>query len=1727
MKSGNKVYPENEENLSFVHHLFDQQCAEYADQTAIQFGNDRITYAALNDKANSLSWTISSKFPSQPIIAISSTRSIEMIIGVLAILKAGKAYLPLDPHYPKDRLIEIVKDAGISECLAIDREKIFFETLGLQVLTSDVVDAIKPSSEFVQGSLAYILYTSGSTGKPKGVCMRHKALVNLINWQKKHSKATSQSNTLQFAPLSFDVSFQEIFATLTTGGKLVLIEDDLRLDPYHLLRFIQQSSVHRLFLPFIALQQLAEVADANNFFPDCLQEIMTAGEQLKITPQVRRFFSILPHCNLYNQYGPTEAHVVTSLKLEGDPSRWPSLPTIGKAIDNTEIFILDERLNLLQQGNTGELCISGVCLAEGYLNNPSLTSEKFVLWYHPDRGPVWIYRTGDLARFQSDRTIEFLGRGDEQVKIRGHRVELGEIEVALNKMKGVQQAIITAREDIPGQKRLIAYLVSSDQTKDTIDIRQSLQRVLPEYMMPSAFVWLDNFPKTSSGKVDKKSLPKPEMQRPELSSLYRAPATEIEKRIADLWSGLLQINGIGIEDNFFELGGNSLLAVKTVVDLKQLYHFDLPVTKLYQYPTIKGIANYFTREQRVQLTNTGTKKNSGDIAVVGMSGRFPGADTIDELWTLLKEGKETIRFFSDEELHYTIPETLKKDPSYVKARGILNNADKFDAPFFGINPKVAELMDPQQRIFLEIAWDVLEQTGHLPEKYDGLIGVFAGSGNNSYYLNNVLSNKKLIDNVGSFQVMTVNEKDYIATRVAYQLNLKGPAVSVYSGCSTSLLAIAQAAESIRNGRCDIALAGGVAIHSPIHSGQYYEEGAMFSPDGRCRPFDKDAKGTVFSDGAGVVLLKRLEDAVKDNDTIYAVLKGIGYNNDGGDKGSFTAPSAEGQAGAIVQAINDAGIDASTISYIETHGTATPLGDPIEIDGLNMAFGPQDRKQYCAIGSLKSNIGHLTAAAGVAGFIKTTLSLYHKQLPASLHFKESNPNIQFKDSPFFVNTSLQRWESDQPRRAGVSSFGVGGTNVHVILQEFDNEKNSIGSKKPFQLITWSSKSEASRENYASQLVSFLDKNNELVIPSLAYTLQVTRKDFNFRRFAISSGSVDLHSKLSADVIPPSEIKKLEEIPEEVVFVFPGQGSQYNNMGRDLYLTEPVFKNAVDECAAILEIQIKEDIRKILYPEAGVSDSDTRLNQTEYTQPALFTIEYAMAKLWMSWGIMPAAMIGHSIGEYVAAHLAGVFSLEDALILLSARSRLMASMPPGKMLSVQISEDQLRPILPPALSIAAVNTSKLSVVAGKANDIEEFESILNKKGITARVLKTSHAFHSEMMEPVLDPFLKVASSVSYNTPHIPIVSTLTGKWLSESEITDPSYWSRQLRNTVRFAHALETISEGKKRLLLEVGPGNTTSSFARQQLNSKGIVSISGITREPETESEYYSVLRSLGQLWLNGIQPQWKSLYETEPAKLPDVPSYAFDRKRLWVEPIILTQQADNSLARGSITQVVATIDKQPVSKHHQKENILKRIRKILEDAAGIETETDLSSTSFIEMGLDSLLLTQMAFTIKKEFNIAVTFRQLNEDYSTIDSLASFLHAGMPEDATPVCISEPHVRVTDNPARLVLPDNNNNESLLALISQQLELLTRQVALLEGKASENSNSSTANVDRKIRVPAIKAFTNNMETRDQEIQRRFQDAPIPGAKLGKDQYGNPAWFIPDETRPGKYLQIDFFEN
>ncbi len=881
--------------------------------------------------------------------------------------------------------------------------------------------------------------------------------------------------------------------------------------------------------------------------------------------------------------------------------------------------------------------------------------------------------------------------------------------------------------------------------------------------------------------------------------------------------------------------------------------------------------------------------NDLDIAIIGLSGRFPQAPNLDSFWQNLKDGVESISVFSEQELLDSgISSDLLKNPNYVRARSVLSDAEMFDASFFGFSAKEAQQLDPQQRLFLEAAWEVIESAGYDPEKYGGLIGVYAGIGFNTYLFNNIYPTFDSQDFVDGYQLMLNSDKDFLPTRVSYKLNLRGPAVNVQTACSTSLVAVHLACQSLLNGECNMALAGGVSIVFPQNIGYLYTEGMIVSPDGHCRAFDAQAQGTVSGSGLGIVLLKRLEDAIADRDCIHAIIKGSAINNDGSLKVGYTAPSTEGQATVIAQAQAVAEVDAESITYIEAHGTGTTLGDPIEITALTKAFRRSTQKQnFCAIGSLKTNMGHLDAAAGVGGLIKTVLALKHKLIPPSLHFEQPSPQIDFANSPFYVNTTLSEWNSNgTPRRAGVSSFGIGGTNAHVILEE-DPLLPPSGESRGRHLLLISAKTTSALDQATTNLATHLKENSDLNLADVAYTLSCGRRAFNYRRMLVCQSAPEAARALTnLDSQNIFTNNGLESTDRPVVFMFPGQGSQYVNMALEVYETEPVFRQQVDLCSEILKPELELDLRQILYPQPEATQTaQQQLQQTASAQVALFVVEYALAKLWQSWGISPTAAIGHSIGEYVAATLAEVFSLETALSLVAARGQMMQQLPAGGMLSIPLSPEQIQPLLTKKLAIAAINEPSRCVVSGDLEAIDILENKLAFQKIECRRLHTSHAFHSQMMEPILNEFREKVKQESLKPPQIPYISNLTGDWITESQATDPNYWVQHLRQTVLFARGIENLLPNPEQILLEVGPGRTLTSLAKLHpaVHEQQLV-LTSVRHPQEDKSDVAFLLTSLGYLWLAGVRVNWSAFYSQEHRYRVPLPTYPFERQRYWISP---------------------------------------------------------------------------------------------------------------------------------------------------------------------------------------------------------------------------------------------------
>ncbi len=891
-----------------------------------------------------------------------------------------------------------------------------------------------------------------------------------------------------------------------------------------------------------------------------------------------------------------------------------------------------------------------------------------------------------------------------------------------------------------------------------------------------------------------------------------------------------------------------------------------------------------------------------DIAIVGMSCTFSKSESPKDFWNNLMQGNEMLEFYSEEEmLNLGIDQNTFNDTNYVGLKSFVDDSDTFDYAFFGYTKDEANLMDPQTRILHEQVWKALEDAACDVTKYKGKIGLYLSASENKNWMAHTLINQT--DKVDPFFVSQISNKDQISSLISYNLNLTGPSYFVDTACSSSLASTHLACRSLLLRECSVALAGGVNLKTSKSSiGYHYQEGAIGSIDGYCRAFDEQSTGTVAGEGGGVVVLKRLEDALNDRDTIYAVIRASAVNNDGKRKVGYTAPSISGQADCIKLAQKFAGIPYNTISYIEAHGTGTKLGDPIEVEALNSAFN-YDTEHQCAIGSVKTNMGHLDTAAGVAGLIKTSLALQNKMLPPSLHFSNPNPEISFDSGPFYVNNKLQKWEQkgEMPLRAGVSSLGIGGTNVHVILEESPViEKGS--PSRPYQLLPYSAKTKSSLENFNRQLQEYITDEKEHNLFDIAYTLKVGRSDFKYRNFVVSS---DI-----AEALPQLENNEKSSIlansRRNIVFMFPGQGSQYFEMAKGVYEQEPYFKSIVDEGLEILTNKTGERYDQILGYVASTDIDKNKINDTYYTQPLLFLIEYAFARLFIKWGVRPKYMIGHSLGEYVAACVAEVFSFEDGLRMIVTRAELMSKVDKGDMLAIGVSSKDISSLLIEGISIAAVNTKDSCVVSGSEKSIADFTEVLLNEEIPFSKLKTSHAFHSQMMDEILDEYEEELSKIIFKSPTVEFISNSTGKVIQNNEATSPKYWANHLRNTVNFSEGIDFLLNKGNTIFIEIGPGKTLSNFCKNTNETfENSASVSLVRHPKEQKDDNLFLTNSLGKIWSLGVDIDWKEYYEGEIRNKVSLPTYSFDNYKLdfYVDPFEkLSQDTLLSTSKRPISQ---------------------------------------------------------------------------------------------------------------------------------------------------------------------------------------------------------------------------------
>lgn len=2192
-----------------LHEIFHQVASRNPDGIALVQGEKKMTFQELNERSNKLAHHLRTYgIQEGDLVAFCMDRSFEMMVSIFGILKAGGAYVPIDVDYPNERLSFLVKDANAKILLTqhfmldslpdVESHTICVDD-DFEMMDSIYDGAKGPKVHVSREDLAYCIYTSGSTGKPKGCMLTHDNIINQLEGQQDIAP-TPIDKCLLTCSISFDVSVLTIFWTLLQGSTLVLPFQGEEKDMNRLADIIFDNKIsHLLTLPSL-YTLLLEQAKPNKL--QSLQLINVSGEVCP-TSLAQKHEKLIPKAQLYNLYGPTEAAVnCTFFKIPSGFSE-AKVP-IGIPILNYEMFILDDGLKEVKKGETGEIYIGGSksVVGKGYWNRPELTTERFIENPHKKRrGGAILYRTGDLGKWMPDGNIEFLGRVDFQVKFRGFRIELGEIEVAIGNHGAVRETVVVLKNQHEiNEQRLIAYLVlDPNRQVNVTQLRNYLEQCLPEYMIPSGFVFLDKMPLTTNGKFDRKALPEPPKDRPQLAESYEAPDSELEKYLTKIWEDLLEVNPIGRNDKFFELGGNSIQAAKFIGDLQQKMNTSIFITTIFDNPTIAEYAamleNVYDfgnalleKEERIsaidspkeeepqeeiietikwetllpspstikesieaklnseeiisfppaplkksifeefdkiipntlpQKLNATSKKNppaifilapprsgttllrvmlaghpklfaanelqllnfenmkeradsysgkfglwkeglirafmelkncnadeakaqiaelekekketkaifkmlqdwigrktlvdkspsyaidkkvlekaeldfenaiylhlvrhpysmvqsfekyhldqvlyledhsfqpkelgeliwikshqnileflegipqnrqfrmtyeglvaepesvmkamcrqiklrfhknllnpyqdldkkmtdgiyensrsmgdtnfekqkninaqkaeewkavfsdnflqkeswdlintfgyesinaskeeqslirkikptqdpeqlpsifeekfsthqtrneeseestfepsflekpnedtqqqiipiqkekedqntvsdkseipvikfeevlnekdvleessktdieekeeenhsigkiefeseidfeeipsgsdnsnqpksNNEIAIIGMSCRMPGAKNLDEFWQNLISGRDVSHQVTAQDLEEEGEDlSLLEHPNYVKRNMVMEDADCFDASFFGFHPKEASMMDPQHRIFLETAYEALENAGYNPSKFDGKIGIFGGVARNSYFTNNIATHKDKLESAAEYVDMLGSEKAFSITRVAYKLDLKGPAVNIQTACSSSGVAVHLACQSLENGDSDMVLVGGGRIQPPLKAGYFYKEGGPLSPDGYCRAFDANAQGMVQGNGMAMIVLKKLEKALEDGDHIWATIKSTAINNDGSDKIGFTAPSIKGQSAVIEAAHQKAGISAESISYVEAHGTGTLLGDPIEVRGLMDAFNKTTAaKQFCALGSVKTNIGHLDAGACIAGIIKTALALKHKQLPPIRNFQRANPQIDFENSPFYINASLKNWDAPKyPRRAGISSFGLGGTNAHIILEEAPQDiyEGFIIREfnKSWNLIPLSAKKEEGLEAISNKLKWHIDHNADHKLDEIAFTLANGRQHFKNRK-AILADANNLAKEILGGKQKQFLLKGNSEYKSHpLIFMFPGGGAQYFQMAQDLYLENAFFQNEVNTCLEYLEEKHElGDLKKLIFKSEDQSEPEnsTSLELPSNALPALFTVEYAMAKLWMHWGIQPKEMIGHSMGEYTAACLAGVMTLEEALSLVTVRGKLFETLPgEGGMLSVALSEPEVTDFMDNGLVVAVINKPDNCVVSGSVKSIDRLHDKLQKAGVEASKIHISVAAHSPAVEPILNEFKAFLESVDFKNPTIPFVSNVTGKWITDEEATSVEYWLKHIRHTVRFSDGLSTLFQKENRILLEVGPGQTLSSFARQhpQKNKNQLI-LASIRHPKESQNDVAFLYKTIGKLWVSGIDLDWNKFYENKKVQRVPLPTYPFEKKRFWIEPNRVSKdeilEKEEAIPSNKIEESPNFIENVPapsIDPIQEESKIISasrigilqdEIKSALHELSGLEpAEMDVSAT-FLELGFDSLFLSQAIIQFNNRFNLNISFRQLFEQTPSIETLADFVDEQLPKEQfqpTPIIASptteveninneikqrENHTFEMPNPPSPPNIQNapKNPRIVMQVIEEQLKVMQQQLHML---------------------------------------------------------------------------------
>ncbi len=1506
MEGENVSYPEK-----CLHELFRQQAERTPDNLAVADVSQKLTFKELDEKTDLLARYLQKQgVEVDSIVGIYMDSCVEFVIAYLAILKASGAYMPLEIAYPQELLGKVLTTATPVTVLT---KAVFSESLPEEWRKDDRVLHLDDGWEGklrqltlpplddnrklpTVDSLAYCVMTSGTTGAPKGILCPHRGAVNSYYWRYNHTPYQKDEREACNIFLVW-----EVIRPILQGYPSFIIPDETIYDPRKLVTFLEKYRITRvLFTPSLLEQVLNTPGLDLHKRLSHLQIVWLNGEVVPTALQAR-FFAQFPNVKLLNDYSISECHDVCTHDLADlNPALSPKYAPLGLPMSNVRIYLLNEQLRPVPQGLTAEIYVGGDSLARGYLNLPEKTAERFIddpLRQDESR----LFRTGDLGMILPNGHLEVKGRVEFMIKLRGYSIVLGAVETAIIEHPEVNTAVVLTIDnpETDQPESLVAYVVqnsSIDEVTLAKELRIHLKERLPHYAIPATFITIPELPLHDvTGKLDRKKLPSPAKAKIKTSPPGRK--SPLEQTIQGIWEEILQLGAVNSDDNFFDLGGHSLLAIRMSESLSERLGVEVSVVDAYEYPTVKALAEFLAPKTTPRQSNLQTQAHiakprkdttqSTDIAIIGMACKFPGAKDVDQFWDNLQQGICSIRELPEEELAAKgIEASVMRNPDYRKIGALLDNVELFEPGFWGISKKEATLMDPQQRLFLESCYHAMEDAGYAPGSNGERTGVFGGCYSPTYLLY-YLHGGGMTDptDPGEFHLTeTGNDKDYIATRVSYLLNLRGPSITVQTSCSTAAAVVASACQSLIAGQCNMAIAGASSITFP-QGGYQYVEGHINSHDGVVRTFDAGSSGTILGDGVGVIVLKRLSDAIEAGDSITAVIKGFSINNDGNAKAGYSAPSVQGQKEMIQLAQEMAGITADTISLIEAHGTGTLIGDPIEVRALTEVFRRTTaQKGFCALGSVKPNIGHSNIAAGMAGLIKTSLCLGHKKLLPLINFATPNPALNIEKSPFYINTNLQEWTPprESPRRAGVTCLGIGGTNCHFILEEAPALPTADIDESSYQLLTLSAKSEKSLELSRLNLIDHLSRHPETNLGDLAYTLHVGRDAFR-HRLAVACPDTDSAIKK----LKTAKITKTFEAPAKLVFMFPGQGSQHPRMGYGLYQQVPAFRSYFDQCAELFQPLIHSDLRSLVFAKSGSPAAQQAFSVAYYLQPAIFALQYSLAKTLIEWGITPGALIGHSIGEYTAACIAGIMTLEDTIKLIAARSFAMEEAVEGAMLSVNMTKEEAKTYIGTndMLSLAVINSAKDMVLSGPVDIVSLAEKELTQTGTICRRVRVTRAFHSPMMDDAAEKLASTVDGISFSPPQIPVASNVSGTWLTEQQALDKGYWATHMKNRVRFADNLHTILEDSPDVLLEVGSHTILRQLAgkvvgqRKQVKKPNILSC--LQHPFDETADIESFTEALSQLWCGGFTPDWHVFHSSQKLCRIPLPVYPFDGQVIW------------------------------------------------------------------------------------------------------------------------------------------------------------------------------------------------------------------------------------------------------